>query len=71
MPAMPDAMKKELIASFVERVDIYPEKQPEDGRWVRNVRFRFEVMLDGEHEGLNWSRDVGHDETVVLLRREN
>ena len=70
LPAMPDAMKKELIASFVERVDIYPEKQPEDGRWVRNVRFRFEVMLDGEHEGLNWSRDVEHDETIMLLQRE-
>lgn len=67
LPLMPDAMKKECIASFVEYVEIFPEKCPEDGRWVKNVRFRFPVMLDGEHEAWEWSRDVGHDESIVLL----
>lgn len=71
LPSMPDAMKKECISSFVEYVEIFPEKCPEDGRWVKNVRFRFPVMLDGEHEAWEWSRDGGHDETVVLLQRGN
>lgn len=69
LPSLPDAMKKECIASFVEYVEIYPEKRPEDGRWVKNVRFRFPVMLDGENEAWEWSRDVEHDETVCLLTR--
>ena len=70
LPTVPDWMKKECIASFVDYIEIYPEKQP-DGRWVKNVRFRFPVMLDGEHEAWEWSRDDGHDETIVLLQREN
>lgn len=70
LPSLPDWMKKECIASFVDYIEIYPERQP-DGRWVKNVRFRFPVMLDGEHEAWEWSRDDGHDETIVLLQREN
>lgn len=61
-------MKKECITSFVDYIEIYPEKLP-DGRWVKNVRFRFPVMLDGEHKAWEWSRDDGHGETVLLLSK--
>lgn len=65
-----DAEKKEFISSFVERVDIYPEKQ-EDGRILKHIKFRFPVFFNGkEVQDFSWD-DESTVDTVVLLSKAN
>lgn len=63
-----DAEKKEFISSFVERVDIYEQEQP-DGRFLKHIRFCFPVYFNGrEVQELSWDNE-STVETVVLLSR--
>lgn len=66
-PRITDAEKKEIINAWVDCVEIYPDRK-DDGRWVRAVRFKFPVVLDGEI-CTEWLHKRNHDETVVLLSR--
>lgn len=64
-----DAEKKEFLNSFIERVDIYEQEQP-DGRFLKHIKFRFPVFYDGkETEDLSWDKDTTV-ETVVLMTRK-
>ena len=61
-----DAEKKEFLNSFIERIDIYEQEQP-DGRFLKHIKFRFPVYFNGkEIEELSWD-DETTVETVVLL----
>lgn len=63
-----DAEKKEFISSFVERVDIYPEKQ-EDGRILKHIKFRFPVFFNGkEVQDFSWD-DESTVETILLIQK--
>lgn len=63
-----DAEKKEFLNSFVERVDIYEQEQP-DGRFLKHIKFRFPVFYDGkETEDLSWDKDTTV-ESVCLMSR--
>ena len=65
-----DAEKKEFLNSFIERVDIYEQEQP-DGRILKHIKFRFPVYFNGkEIEELSWD-DETTVETVCLLVRTN
>ena len=35
------------MRAFIERIDIFPEKQP-DGNWIRNIVFAFPVPYNGK-----------------------
>ena len=62
--------QKEFMQAFIERIDLYPEKQ-EDGNWIRNIVFNFPVPVNGQ-EVKELPLETGTTlETVVLLRREN
>ena len=77
---MTDADKKMLMNLLIEKIEIYPEKQP-DGRWIKSVQFKIPLNIDGkavdtlyfdddkdDTEGdENSLRQSRHDETVVLL----
>ena len=53
-----DAEKKEFLNSFIERVDIYEQEQP-DGRFLKHIKFRFPVFFDGkETEEMNWDSET-------------
>lgn len=39
--------QKEFMRAFIERIDLYPEKQ-EDGNWIRNIVFNFPVPVNGQ-----------------------
>ena len=39
--------KKRFMQTFIERIDIYPEK-PENGCWIRNIVFNFPIPMDGK-----------------------
>ena len=63
-----DAEKKEFMNSFVERVEIFPDRQP-DGRLLRHIKFRFPVYFNGnEVMDLRWD-DETIAETVVQLSK--
>lgn len=63
-----DAEKKELMGSFIERVDIYPERLP-DGRFLKHIKFRFPVYFDGkETDEISWDKE-STVETVVSLSK--
>lgn len=65
-----DAEKKEFLNSFIERVDIYEQEQP-DGRFLKHIKFRFPVYFNGkEIEEMSWDNETTV-ETVVLLSKMN
>ena len=39
--------QRDFMRSFIERIDIYPEK-PENGCWIRNIVFNFPMPLKGK-----------------------
>ncbi len=67
---MSDLEKKEFMNSFIERVEIFPEKQP-DGRILKHIDFKFPVYYnDQEFDSISWEpKTTG--ETVCLLVRTN
>ena len=63
-----DAEKKEFMGSFIERVDIYPERLP-DGRFLKHIKFRFPVYFNGqETDEISWDKE-STVETVALLSK--
>ena len=60
--------QKEFMQAFIERIDLYPEKQ-EDGNWIRNIVFNFPVPVNGQ-EVKELPLETGTTlESVVLLER--
>ncbi len=52
-----DAEKKEFISSFIESVEIYPEKLP-NGRFLKRIEFRFPVFFNGQQvDMLSWDAE--------------
>lgn len=65
---MSDLEKKEFMNSFIERVEIFPEKQP-DGRILKHIDFKFPVYYNGQKfDSISWEPKTT-DETVVLMLR--
>ena len=61
--------QKEFMQAFIERIDLYPEKQ-EDGNWIRNIVFNFPVPVNGQ-EVKELPLETGITlESVVLLIKE-
>ena len=61
--------QKEFMRAFIERIDLYPEKQ-KDGNWIRNIVFNFPVPVNGQ-EVTELPLESGTMlETIVLLQRE-
>lgn len=73
---MTDADKKTLMNLLIEKIEIFPEKQP-DGRWVKSVQFKIPLNVDGklvdtletvyEDDTENSLPEANHVETVVQL----
>ena len=67
---MTDGEKKEFVKSFVEEVHLY-EKEQEDGRFLKHIKFKFPVFFNGtETQELDWDNE-STVETVVLLSHKN
>lgn len=41
-----EAEQKEFLRAFIERIELFPEKQ-KDGNWIRNIVFNFPVPVNG------------------------
>ena len=62
--------KKEFMNSFVERVAIYADEQP-NGRFLKHIKFKFPVFFDGEEiQELSWDNETTV-ETIVLIQKKN
>lgn len=58
-----DMEKKEFMNSFVERVDIYEDEQP-NGRFLKHIKFKFPVFFDGEEiQELSWDNETTVEST--------
>ena len=57
------------MRAFIERIDLYPEKQ-KDGNWIRNMVFNFPVPVNGQEITELPLENETMVETVVLLQRE-
>lgn len=65
-----DKEKKQFMNAFIERVDIFPEKQ-ENGRILKHIKFRFPVYYDGKMvDELSWDKK-SNAECVVLMSQVN
>ena len=63
-----DSEKKEFMQSFVEKVEIYPERQP-NGRIIKSIYFNFPVYYgEKEVDMLDWDNEKSA-ETVVLMSK--
>lgn len=64
-----DKEKKQFMNAFIERVDIFHEKQ-ENGRILKHIKFRFPVYYDGKMvDELSWDKK-SNAECVVLMSRK-
>ena len=66
--SLTEAEQKRFMQTFIERIDIYPEK-PENGCWIRNIVFNFPIPMDGKEVRELPLEDKTMLETVVLLSR--
>ena len=44
--AATEVERKEFMRAFIERIELFPEKQP-DGNWIRKIIFNFPVPVNG------------------------
>ena len=65
---MTDAQKREFIHSFIKRVEIYPEKQP-DGRILKSIEFNFPVWLGDDYYASSFPDEKVTPECVTLMTR--
>lgn len=65
-----DAEKKEFMAAFIERIEIYPERLP-SGRILKHIDFRFPVFYkDQEITGIGWDNSNGVETVFVRESRQ-
>lgn len=68
--AATEVEQKEFMRAFIERIDLYPEKQ-KDGNWIKNIVFNFPVPVNGkEVKELPLETEMTL-ETVVLLSHKS
>ena len=64
--AATEVERKEFMRAFIERIELFPEKQP-DGNWIRKIIFNFPVPVNGSEVKELPLENESIVETVVLL----
>ena len=67
--AASEVERKEFMRAFIERIELFPEKQP-DGNWIRKIIFNFPVPVNGTEVKELPLENETMVETVCLLTRE-
>lgn len=63
-----DIEKKAFMNSFIERIEIFPERQ-ENGRILKHIEFRFPVFYKGQTlTGLDWDSSEAVETVMVLSK---
>ena len=63
-----DIEKRNFMRTFIDYIDLYPEKQA-DVKWIRNIVFNFPVPVLGENKTEISLENEMTDECVSLLQR--
>ncbi len=66
--AATEVEKKEFMQAFIERIDLYPEKQ-KDGNWIKSIVFNFPVPVNGKDVKELPLEKLTMLETVVLMSK--
>ena len=75
--------ERAMMNALLQSVEIYPERQVEDGAWVKRITFKFPININGQeytdyvrretvskgNDGESFLPKQSHDETVVLMSR--
>ena len=64
--AASEVERKEFMRAFIERIELFPEKQP-DGNWIRKIIFNFPVPVNGAEVKELPLENETMIETVILL----
>ena len=64
--AATEVERKEFMRAFIERIELFPEKQP-DGNWIRKIIFNFPVPVNGSEVKELPLENESMAETVMLL----
>ena len=68
---MNDYEKKSYVRTFIESIDLYPDKKGKNGSPSKNIHFRFAISYNGESV-YDFSPPISTtDETVVCLGNKN
>lgn len=67
---MTDYEKKCFVDTFIESIELYPDKKRREGCPIKTVHFKFPVAYNGESVFDSWTPRATTDETIVLLARE-
>ncbi len=67
--AATEVERKEFMRAFIERIELFPEKQP-DGNWIRKIIFNFPVPVNGSEVKELPLENESMAETVALLIKE-
>ena len=67
--AASEVERKEFMRAFIERIELFPEKQP-DGNWIRKIIFNFPVPVNGTEVTELPLENETMVETVVLLSQQ-
>ena len=68
--AASEVERKEFMRAFIERIELFPEKQP-DGNWIRKIIFNFPVPVNGTEVKELPLENETIVETVCLLSKRN
>lgn len=68
--AASEVERKEFMRAFIERIELFPEKQP-DGNWIRKIIFNFPVPVNGTEVTELPLENETTVETVALLQRKD
>ena len=68
--AATEVERKEFMRAFIERIELFPEKQP-DGNWIRKIIFNFPVPVNGSEVKELPLENESIAETVWLLYKLN
>lgn len=61
--------KKAFVNTFIESIELYPDKKRKDGCAIKNIKCKFKVSYNGEHIYEILSPLATTDETVVLMTK--
>lgn len=65
--SMNDFERKSFVNTFIDSIELYPDKKAREGSYIKTVHFKFPVAYNGEPVYDISPRKSTTDETVVLL----
>ena len=66
---MNDFEKKSFVNTFIDSIELYPDKKAREGSYIKTVHFKFPVAYNGEPVYDISPRKATTDETVCLLSK--